>query len=143
MYTSFADGNLASLRNICTDGIFESFKARLGAREKGERVEWELVKYNKRSRLISNRAARFPIEGSAVHQAVVKISSRQKLTRWVMGKDGKMAVAKGSGKEKDVVEYVVLQRSYERWSVGDWHIWGTTKETTLDDIEDWESRVLG
>lgn len=53
-----------------------------------------------------------------------------------------MQVVPGSGKEKDVVEYVVVQRQYEGWREGEWRIWGTTKETTLDDVEEWEKRAL-
>lgn len=143
MYTSFAEGDVTALRKICTDGIYETFRARLGNRARGEKVVWELVRYNKRSRLISNRAARFPIEGAALHQAVVRIDSRQKLTRWVQGKSGEMVVAQGSGKEKDVVEYLVLQKQYEGWRDGEWQVWGTTQETTVDDIEEWERRALG
>lgn len=105
-------------------------------------MDWELVDYNKRSKLISNRAARLPIEGAAVIQAVVRIASRQKLTRWVKGRSGSMEVVPGSGKEKDVVEYVVLQRQYEGWREGEWHVWGTTQETTLDDVEEWERKAL-
>jgi protein MBA1 len=53
-----------------------------------------------------------------------------------------MEIVPGSGKEKDVVEYVVLQRQYEGWRGGSGRIWGTTKETTLEDIEEWERREL-
>jgi len=101
-----------------------------------------LVDYNKRSKLISNRAGRLPIEGAAIMQAVVRIASRQKLTRLTKGKNGGMEIVPGSGKEKDVVEYVVLQRQYEGWREGEWQVWGTTKETTLEDVEEWERRAL-
>ena len=141
MYTSFAEGDVVALRKICTDGLYDSFRARIGNRAKGEKVVWQLVDYNKRSKLISNRAARLPIDGSAVMQAVVKIASRQKLTRFVKGKSG-LEVVPGSGREKDVVEYVVLQKQYNSWTEGEWQVWGTTKETTLEDIEEWERRAL-
>ena len=81
-----------------------------------------MVKYKQRSKLISNRAMRLPIEGAAFRQAVVRIASRQKLTRWVKAKGGEMQVVPGSGKERDVVEYVVVQRQYERWKEGEWRI---------------------
>ena len=141
MYTSFAEGDVVALRKICTDGLYDSFRARIGNRAKGEEVVWQLVDYNQRSKLISNRAARLPIDGAAVMQAVVKIASRQKLTRSVKGKSG-MEVVPGSGKEKDVVEYVVLQKQYDNWREGEWQVWGTTQETTLEDIEEWERRAL-
>jgi protein MBA1 len=142
MYTSFAEGDAVTLRKICTDGLYDSFRARIGNRPRGEKVVWELVNYNKRSKLVSYRGARLPIAGAGVMQAVVRIASRQKLTRLVQGKSGGMQVVPGSGKEKDVVEYVVLQRQYEGWREGEWQLWGTTKETTMEDIEEWERRAL-
>jgi protein MBA1 len=142
MYTSFAEGDVATLRKICADGIYDSFCARIGNRARGEKMVWELVQYNSRATLVSNRAARLPIEGMALRQAVVRVASKQKLTRLVPRKGGEMEVVSGSGKEKDVVEYVVLQRQYEGWREGEWQVWGTTKETTLEDIEEWEKRAL-
>ena len=142
MYTSFAEGDVVGLRKLCTDGLYDSFRARIGSRPKGEKILWELVNYNKRSKLVSFRAARLPIEGAGVMQAVVRIASRQKLTRLVKGKSGGMEVVPGSGKEKDVVEYVVLQKQYESWKEGEWQVWGTTKETTLEDVEEWERKAL-
>ncbi len=83
------------------------------------------------------------MEGAAIRQAVVRICSRQKLTRWTSGKGGgKREIVPSSGKEKDVVEYVVLQQKYEAWRPGDWQIWGTTGETTLQDLEEWDRRAL-
>jgi protein MBA1 len=143
MYTAFAENDTSTLRKICVDGIYESFRARIGARPRGEKVVWELVKYNSSPRIASNRAARLPIEGAAIRQAVVRIASKQKLTRWVKNKDtGKLEVAKGSGKEKDVVEYLVIQRQYEGWREGEWKVWGTTNESTLADVEEWQKKLL-
>jgi protein MBA1 len=143
MYTAFAENDTSTLRKICLDGIYESFRSRIGVRPRGEKVVWELVKYNSSPRIASNRAARLPIEGAAIRQAVVRIASKQKLTRWVKNKDtGKMEVAKGSGKEKDVVEYLVIQRQYEGWREGEWKVWGTTNESTLADVEEWQRKLL-
>ncbi|KAF8849708.1 hypothetical protein BDZ45DRAFT_634016 [Acephala macrosclerotiorum] len=142
MYTSFAEGDIALLRRICTDGIYESFRARIGNRPRGETVQWELVKYNKRPRIVSHRGARLPIEGAAVRQAIIQICSRQKLTRSRKLKGGEVEVVPGSGKEKDVVEYVVLQQRIEAWKPGSWQVWGTTGETTLRDLEEWQKKAL-
>ncbi|CZR64114.1 uncharacterized protein PAC_14011 [Phialocephala subalpina] len=142
MYTSFAEGDIASLRRICTDGIYESFRGRIGSRPRGETVQWELVKYNKRSRIVSDRGMKLLVDGAAVRQAVVRICSRQKLTRLRRVKNGDAEVVPGSGKEKDVVEYVVLQQRLEAWKPGPWQVWGTTGETTLQDLEEWEKKAL-
>ena len=48
----------------------------------------------------------------------------------------------GTGKERDVVEYVVIQRKYWQWDEEEWQIWGTTEETTLEDVEKWGKREL-
>jgi len=143
MYTAFAEGDSTTLRKICTDGIYDSMRARIGARARGEKVQWELVQYNKRAKVVSNRAARLPMEGAAIRQAVVRICSRQKLTRWrkVRGKD-ELEMVTGSGKEKNVVEYVVVQRRCAGWKEEDWQVWGTTGETTLKDVEEWQGREL-
>lgn len=139
MYTAFAAGEVNSLRKLCTDGLYETFSSRIGNRAKGERVQWELIKYNKRSKLISDRAARLPVDGMMMRQAVVRICSRQKLTRWKRVQ-GKMELVEGTGKEKDVVEYVVVQRLWKNWQAGPWMVWGTTKEVTLDDVDEWKRR---
>lgn len=142
MYTTFAAGDVNSLRRLCTDGLFDTFSGRIGNRTRGERVKWELVKYNKRAKLISDRAARLPVDGMAMRQSVVKISSRQRLTRWqrIQGREEQI---EGTGKEKDVVEYVVVQRLYKNWQPGPWMVWGTTKEITLDDVDEWKRKAKG
>lgn len=131
MYTAFAEADTNTLKKICTDGIFESFRSRIANRRKGERVQWELVRYKRRPRVVSHRGVRLPIDGLALRQAVVRVVSTQKLTRWVKER-GEEKMVEGSGRERDVVEYVVLQRR----TVGDveegWMVWGTTAETALE-----------
>lgn len=141
MYTAFADGDISALRKMCADGIYESFRARIANRPKGEKVQWELVKYNKRAKVVSNRAARLPLDGAAIRQAVVRISSTQKLTRW-RREHGKLVTIEGTGKEKDVVEYVVIQERIENWRAEEWQVWGTTRETGLDDVDEWNQAQL-
>ncbi|RDL31525.1 uncharacterized protein BP5553_09734 [Venustampulla echinocandica] len=134
MYSAFAEGDSQTLRKICTDGLYDSFMARLAARRKGEQVVWELVQYNRRAKMVSNRAARYPIEGSGVMQAVVRIDSTQRLTR--LDQDGE--VIGGSGKAKDAVEYLVLQKQFHKWTGAEWRVWGTVEETDLDTLRAWE-----
>lgn len=137
MYTAFAEGDVHTLRKMCTDGIYDSFSTRIGNRAKGEKMKWELLSYNKSAKVVSNRAARLPIDGAALVQAIVRISSKQRLTRWRKEKDGLVQI-EGTGKERDVVEYVVVQKLYKDWKAGDWMVWGTTKETTLDDVDEFK-----
>ncbi len=74
------------------------------------------------------------IEGMGLRQAVVRIASRQRLTRYKA--DG--SVVPGSGREKDTVEYLVIQKKLEKSVEQDWMVWGTTEETTLEMLEDEE-----
>jgi protein MBA1 len=130
MYTAFAEGDIKALRKICTDGILETFEGRIRARGK-EKWTWELVKYNKSPRVMSHRGGTLGIDGAALRQAVVRIASRQKLTRY---RDGK--IVPGSGQEKDVLEYVVIQKMMLRGKEEDWRVWGTTDETTIDKLDE-------
>jgi protein MBA1 len=130
MYTAFAEGDLRTLGEICTDGILESYKARIKLRKRGEVVKWELLKYNGTPKVVSDRAAIVPgTDGMVIRQAVVRIASRQRLTRYMGGK-----MVEGTGKEKDVCEYVVLQNTTLKWKNKGWQVWGTTKETTIEDL---------
>jgi protein MBA1 len=126
MYEAFASGNVPQLREMCCDGVLATFHRRIMQRKKGEKVEWKLVRMNRKPKLVSDRIAMIPgKEGTAIRQAVVRIMSRQEL------KNG------GVGQEKDLCEYVVVQQKIERWNPLKWMIWGTTQETTLEDAEKW------
>ncbi|RKF59097.1 hypothetical protein GcC1_178005 [Golovinomyces cichoracearum] len=137
MYIAFSEGDDITLQSICLDGIRDKFRSRIANRPREEKVVWELIKYNKKPRLISSRAAKTPINGVVLRQAVVQICSRQKLTRYTMKRNGQLEQIQGSGKEKDVTEYVVIQRIYEQWQPLNWMIWGTTKEITMADVNEW------
>lgn len=131
MYTAFAEGDVRLLDKICADGLRESFRTRILARPKGERWQWELVKYNKRPKVVSNRAASLGIDGMGLRQHVIRICSRQRLTRYKPNG----TVAPGSGKEKDTTEYLVIQKRLDKSVEQDWMVWGTTEETTLEKLE--------
>lgn len=130
MYTAFAEGDLATLKKVCVDGgLLQNFIARIHARGK-DKMQWEMVKL-KRARVVSNRAFKLPVDHSGMRQAVVRVVSRQKLTRY--RPDG--SIVAGSGKEKDVVEYVVIQRRLMGGKESPWQVWGTTEETSLEKLE--------
>lgn len=78
---------------------------------------------------MSDRAARLPIEGAGLRQAVVRIRSRQSLTRFREGR-----VLEGSGQERDVMEYVVIQKRMWKGREEGWLVWGTTEETTVEKL---------
>lgn len=132
MYSAFAEGDISTLRAICADGLYESFERRLEGRKAGEKLAWELVSYTSPAKLVSNRCARFPIDGGAVRQAVVRIRSRQSL-------------AKIGGPEtgvKELEEYVLIQQMIKKWKPEEWIVWGTVPENTLEDVERWDTEDM-
>lgn len=138
MYTAFAAGDLQSLQAICTEGIYESFRARINARQKGETVKWELLRYIGTPKVVSDRGAMVPgVEGMAIRQAVLRVRSLQRLTREVGNKK-----VQGTGEGKEIEEYVVVQQILDRWKAGEWKVWGTTQATRLEDVEEWEKRAV-
>lgn len=92
-------------------------------------MEWTIHKYGRFPRVVSDRAARLPVEGAWLRQAVVRIRSRQSLTRFREGQ-----VVAGSGHEKDVKEYVVIQKRLWKGREEGWLVWGTTEEMTMEKL---------
>lgn len=134
MYQNFAAGDIGRLRRMCADGLLESFAQRIASRPRGQKVTWNLVKMNRRPKIMSTKAVMIPGgDGNVIRQAVVRISSRQKMTL----RDNKGKELPGST-EKDVVEYVVVQKIYRNWQDPEWQVWGTTRGTTLKDLDEWE-----
>lgn len=76
-----------------------------------------------------------PVKGAAMRQAVVRIQSRQSLARILgVGPDGQEIIAKGTGQDKEIREYVVVQRRIWKGVEEPWVVWGTTEETNLSKI---------
>ncbi|ELR03218.1 hypothetical protein VC83_02341 [Pseudogymnoascus destructans] len=138
MYTAFAAGNIELLKKITCEGLYDSFASRIHTRPRGERWKWEVIKYTSKPRVMSNRAARLPVDDAGVRQAVVRICSRQRLSRYKA--DGSLVA--GTGEERDVMEYVVIQRMLWEGKENDWMVWGTTEETTLEAIEEAKREAL-
>ncbi|TGO22675.1 hypothetical protein BPAE_0159g00220 [Botrytis paeoniae] len=134
MYQNFAAGDIGRLRRMCADGLFESFAQRIASRPRGQKITWNLMKMNRRPKIMSTKAVMIPGgDGNVIRQAVVRISSRQEMTL----KDNRGKELPGSS-EKDIVEYVVVQKIYRNWQDPEWQVWGTTRGTTLKDLDEWE-----
>lgn len=138
MYTAFANGNVETLKKITCEGLYDSFASRIYARPRNERWKWEVVKYMKKPRVMSNRAATLMADDAGIRQAVVRICSRQKLTRYKA--DGTLVA--GTGEEREVTEYVVIQRMLWGGRESDWKVWGTTEETTVEALEESQRKAL-
>lgn len=123
-------GDVETLSTICTEGLLSSFKSRIAARPRGERLRWTLHKFIQGPKFASQRIVMLPYKGAALRQVVVRLQSRQSLARLVSnGKLKSGTHVKGSGEETQVSEYLVLQRRMIRDEEGPWLIWGTTNET--------------
>ena len=118
-------GDVDTLGEICADGLREKLKARLKARGK-ERVIWEFHE-NEKPRVVSSRAADLG-DGFGLRQAVVRVRSRQSLIRYRA--DGTRYFQ--TGDEKDVEEYVVIQKQKFHSEEGPWMLWGTIEPTPPD-----------
>lgn len=124
MYTAFAQGDFETLRLICGDGLFDSFKKRLMTRGKN-RVEWSLLNYVTRPRIVSNKANYYSDEIWR-RQVVVRIHSVQSLTKV----DTHGYVIPKESTTKEVVEYIVVEKKKVSGVESPWFVWGTTNEST-------------
>jgi len=132
MYTAFAENDLPTLTTTCTSGLLSSFTSRLATLTPHETLRWTLHAYTRRPRVVSHRAILLPMfKGAALRQAVVKLQSKQSLAR--VRKDG--SVVEGTGRVREVREYVVVQRRMWGEKEEGWMVWGTVEEG------DWRSVV--
>lgn len=134
MYTAFAEGDVDTLRLICSDGLLAYFRKRLTVRG-GSKVTWTLHKMLSRPKVVSSKAHHYTGININRRQVVVRLHSLQSL-------------AKGSerAEPKEVLEYLVLEKRHDKTLEADWSVWGTTEETTVEKLLEQEKRkgqVLG
>ena len=92
-------------------------------------MKWTLHRYIGFPRIVSTSIAILEIEKSALYQVVVKIKSAQSLERTHAN-----GLPIDTPEEKDMVEYVVLQRMMLRGTEGKWKIWGTIEESKVEAV---------
>ncbi|KAA8914808.1 hypothetical protein FN846DRAFT_236583 [Sphaerosporella brunnea] len=126
MYTAFAQGDVETLRLICGDGLFDSFKKRLMTRGRN-RMAWKLHQYLEPPRIVSNKAHHYAGTNLSRRQAVVRIHSLQSLTK--IAPNGQ--IVEGTDTPREVTEYVVVERKKVNGTESPWFVWGTTNETPL------------
>ena len=113
----------------------KSFQFRINSRPRHQRVQWTLHKYLRKPRIVANRAAQLPTKHSGIRQVVLLIESRQSLAKFKTGSVGYPdTIIPGTGEEKDVREYLVIQRRIMKNQESPWKIWGTTNESAIDKI---------
>lgn len=123
-------GDVTTLSTICTEGLLASFRSRIAARPRNEKMRWTLHRFTQGPQFVSQRMAMLPYKGAALRQVIVRMRSRQSLARMVSkGNNNSGTLVQGTGEEVEVSEYLVLQRRMLRNEEGPWLIWGTTSET--------------
>jgi protein MBA1 len=82
-------------------------------------------------RVLSDRATQLPeVAKSGIRQIVLRVSSRQSMTKASNSKD----VAAQPAKQQDVTEYVVIQQLIWNGKDAGWRVWGNTKPTTMEQV---------
>ncbi|KAF2834263.1 hypothetical protein M501DRAFT_990436 [Patellaria atrata CBS 101060] len=146
MYLAFAAGDVARLREMCADGLYNSFRSRISQRSPSSQYEWRLESVSRlKTRVVSNKASPLPVGNDSkdpsracgMRQVVVRIVSKQRLILRnpkespQPGHDHDLAESKD--KVKEVTEYLVLQRKMWMGVEEPWSIWGMAKETRWSD----------
>ncbi|KAF9888419.1 hypothetical protein FE257_008697 [Aspergillus nanangensis] len=148
MYAAFADGDVTILKKICCAGLANSLGSRISSRPKGEKITWNLDKYNRTPttfmtgiRVVSDRATQIPeLPDSGVRQVVVRITSRQstgkvKVVSKAGARNSTTAVEPvGPVKQQDCTEYIVIQKLRWTGEEEDWRVWGHASPTTVEDL---------
>lgn len=120
---------MASLTNVCYEGLLTSFRTRINARPLKESLQWTLHKYIGSPCIVSTNVATLEIEESAVYQVVVRLESIQSLEKIPAN-----GLTSDTTEEKKVVEYLVLQRIMLNGNEGKWKVWGTMEESKAEDV---------
>jgi mitochondrial protein MBA1 len=133
MSEAMAAGDKTALQEVCVYNLGQRLIRTLDRRNPAERVSWEVIEYNQPfwyPRIMSHKIAQFSPE-LAIQQAVVAISSTQKLARH----DKKTGdVVPKSSKVQMLTEYVVISRQVPTgtWAPGPWKLFGNMSWTTLE-----------
>ncbi|KAK3396092.1 hypothetical protein B0T20DRAFT_481100 [Sordaria brevicollis] len=130
MNETIACGDLDALERLVDTALYYPLATTIHQRPKGRTCKWELVRYNKEARVVSQKI--MPIGDKLLWQVVVSIPSRQRLVEYERGK-----VVPGSEKELDLVENVVMSTvlNDKTWSTTGWKIIATVQPMTP---EKWE-----
>ena len=128
------------IKEACCEGLVNHLKRHTAVRPLNQKARWEIrsIWPHLATRVVSNRASKFPREDSAIRQVVVKIRSKQRIvqTRDSETVDGH---SRRDSQWVKVIEYLVIQRRIIDGEEGDWKIWGTTPETSYDRVYKEES----
>ena len=147
MSEALAAGDKETLRRVCRPEFFRILAGAIDSRPRGQRAEWELVRYKDKMRyprladfraMYQQGASGKGTDMTLMKQAVVSISSVQRIARYDGG-----AKIPGSEREQHMLEHIVLQAevSDKTFEAGPWKIWGTVPEMSFERIV--EDDMLG
>ncbi|KAI0877956.1 hypothetical protein GGS24DRAFT_444784 [Hypoxylon argillaceum] len=145
---ALAAGDKDTLRRVCVAETYKTLAEVIDARAPRLRTEWALVRYDRP--LLYPRIADFrvsyqaapggrPADTRLVKQAVVSISSVQRIARYFDGADGLSVPVPGSERVRHLTEHVVLQceiKDKGDYEAGPWRYWGTMPEMSYEEIRD-------
>ncbi|KAJ5639770.1 uncharacterized protein N7484_007632 [Penicillium longicatenatum] len=145
MYTAFARGDTSGLRRLCCDGLSKNLIMQIDSRPKNQQVTWNLVKwlrgpstYFTGIRIVSDRATQIPdMNNSGIRQIVVRLTSRQSMSKTAPQPRGKGSVAEiveAPAKEQNCEEYFVIQELHWHGKSNGWRAWGYVKPTDIDTV---------
>ena len=140
MNEAFATGDRETLRVLCTPDLHRNLAGTIDARPRGVRTEWELLRYDRTwyyPRLADWRVASVPRPDGryrSLKQAVVSISSIQRIARYNDSPTGAGTMIPGSERVRHMLEHIVLQAEIDpkTFKHGPWKIWGTIPESTYE-----------
>jgi protein MBA1 len=143
-YVALSEGDVSTINKIACKGLIQSSQRRIGQRSQGESHSFHIMEYMgirypqflrwpllsflpfSATKIVSDKVAPLPFgKNNLLRQCVVRIRTRQRLDRHD-GADPKIA---------ELTEYVVIQRMRLEGQDGGWKIWGTTKPSTMEEIE--------
>ncbi|QKX64031.1 uncharacterized protein TRUGW13939_11204 [Talaromyces rugulosus] len=146
MCTEFARGNQDALKQICCTGLANNLIRRSRARGPGEKVSWNLLKYNRTPstwftgvHVVQDRSTQIPeVPESGVRQVIVRIASKQSThtyTEYIDQATRQRTLVPSPEKVQDCTEYVVIQKLRIKGEEKPWQVWGYATPTTVDDLD--------
>ena len=143
-YTALAEGDMSTINKIACKGLIQQSQRSISQRRDSTALKFSILGYRgmqypqslrwpllsilpfNATKIVSDKVAPLPFgQNNLLRQVVVRISSRQEL----------QTPENPVGKKADLTEYVVIQRMRMDGVDEGWKLWGTTKQSTMKDIE--------
>lgn len=144
MYSHFAQGNLSPIAPKLCESIYSSLDQRILSRGPNTGVQWQLHRWLSEPKIVSHKYMPMSLEDNkdktkqtTIQQVCVRMESLQSLKKIKKVRQGGRVVEvleEGSSQvAKPVTEYLVVQRLCKRGKMGEWMVWGTTRESSVDE----------